>query len=244
MTHAPTELAYVPTYDQIAYTVADTTQLFGINGQPVVNNPSIGFDVDDPAASPNGESVDLPLGSVTNIPGAIDIGDGQTLIPVVQPLTTNKDVDNANNDALKAMKKIDGFDDNFVWQYYKLKGVQGVPSSDDTNEDFYLANIVIESSQPGVQLFRGGFSTATANGVTTLTNQRNQADVYDETQGGATFSQGGCQGCHGVAQTKAGFDFSFLFGGQAGKGFTPETSGVKDQDTMLIRLQRYSEFFD
>ena len=140
------------------------------------------------------------------------------------------------------MSKIPGFNEEFVWQYYTLKGVQGVPSNNDSDDDFYLANIVIESSQPGIQIFRGGTKTTTDGDVVTFTNIRNQTNVIDDAQDGAMFSHGGCQGCHGVAQTQAGSDFSFLFGGDDGKGFTPDTSGVKTPAVMLRRLERYSLF--
>jgi len=230
-----THVAYIPTYEEIDYTTASTTTLSGITGMPTVSNPNINFSTTRPVARPNGTRLRLPIGSVENLPNALDIGDDQYLVPVVQPPTTNDAVAKANRKALKAMKNLQGFDENFVWQYYKLKGVQGVPTSNEKAKDFYLANIVIESSQPGVQLFRGGFS-----GGTTLTNARNQANVVDVAQNSQAFSVGGCQGCHGVAQTKAGFDFSFLFGAQNGNGFTPDTSGVKSQDVMLRRLARYS----
>ena len=76
-------------------------------------------------------------------------------VPVTQPVPTAGDIVAVNNQALAAMKGIPGFNGNFVWQYYKLVGVQAVPTNDDTTPDFYLANIVVESSQPGIQLFRG-----------------------------------------------------------------------------------------
>ena len=238
VTNQDTGVYYIPAYDEIEYAKPSTTKL-AASGETVVN-PNILFFTDNPYAYPNYIRVPLPLGSVANIAGATDIGDGQYAIPVVQPPTTNKDVAKANQDAYQAMTKIPGFDDEFVWQYYQLKGVQGVPTNNDSDEDFYLANIVIESSQPGIQLFRGGFGIATTDGVSTLTNTRNQSNVIDEAQGGQTFSVGGCQGCHGVAQTQAGFDFSFLFGAQNGKGFAPDTIGVKSREEMLERLVDYS----
>lgn len=242
-THAPTEAAYIPTYDEIAYQTPAQTTLNGIVDQPMVNNPDINFWNRYPIAKPNGIKVRLPLGSVEDLPGAMILDDNQVLVPVVQPETTNRDVAKANRNALRAMSGIKGFDKDFVWQYYQLKGVQGVPTNNDAARDFYLANIVIESSQPGIQLFRGGTSTTTDGDVVTFNNIRNQTNVIDEAQRGARFSNGGCQGCHGVAQTQAGSDFSFLFGGKQGNGFTPDTSGVKTQAIMLKRLERYSLLF-
>lgn len=243
-TQEPTNVAYIPTYDEIAYLTPTETTLNGIPMQPTVTNPDINFDVNNPVARPNRSVVDLPLGSVEDLPNAMDIGDGQVLVPVVQPPTTNSQVDAVNDAVHGEMNGIPGFDETFVWQYYKLKGVQGVPVNTETSEDFYLANIVIESSQPGIQLFRGGTKTTTDNNVVTFNNVRSQTNVVDAAQNAATFSQGGCQGCHGVAQTQVGSDFSFLFGGDDGKGFTPDTVGVKSQDVMLTRLARYSLLLD
>ncbi len=243
-TDEPTKVAYVPIYDEIAYQTPLKTTLHGIQGTPEVFNPLINFQIDDPLARPNGNILELPLGPVENLPGRMLIDNNQVLVPVVQPDTTNKDVDKANKTALKAMTKIKGFDDDFVWQYYKLKGVQGVPSNNETKEDFYLANIVIESSQPGVQVFRGGLNMTTDDKkIVTFNNVRNQTNLVDSAQNNRKFSQGGCQGCHGVAQTQAGSDFSFLFAGKNGKGFHVDTSGVKTQDAMLERLKRYSLLF-
>jgi len=36
----------------------------------------------------------------------------------------------------------------------------------------------------------------------------------------------GCQECHGIARTQKAFDFSFLFFGAGGGGFSPETVGI------------------
>ena len=152
---------------------------------------------------------------------------------VEQPKTTNGDVATVNKQALKAMQGINGFDENFVWQYYTLKGVS---TSDETAEDFYLANIVVESSQPGLQLFRGS------------PNVRNLLNVCDakQTTGCATdpgtnakFSVGGCQGCHGNAQTQNNFDFSFLYFAAKGNGFNPDTSGSKETVVMQTRSKKY-----
>ena len=49
-------------------------------------------------------------------------------------------------------------------------------------------------------------------------------------------SGGGCQGCHGVAQTQNGFDFSFLFFGADGGGFSPDTLGLQPPAVAALRL--------
>ena len=235
VTGKSTGVYYVPVYDQIQYTTPATTT-FPATGQaypnPTITLPNGStFSTTKPQAAPNGQIVNLPT-TASGISGAkrVTVTGGKTVItvPVTQPPTTNQAVANANAQALKAMQGIPGFDKNFVWQYYALKGVQGVPTSDETAADYYLANDVIESSQPGVQLFRGG----APNAHPTLENVRNQVNVMDPKQGNHVFSVGGCQGCHGVAQTQNGFDFNFLFFGVKGAGFNPDTVGLKEEEEM------------
>jgi hypothetical protein len=55
-------------------------------------------------------------------------------------------------------------------------------------------------------------------------------------------SGGGCQGCHGVAQTQNGFDFSFLFFGANGGGFSPDTLGLPPAEAAALRLIRRKYF--
>ncbi|MEO9132686.1 MAG: hypothetical protein ABI240_15980, partial [Sphingomonas sp.] len=222
---------YVPAYNSVAYALPKTTTL-PPSGR-VVNNPNINFSTSAPKAYPYGTTgVSLPLGAVTSIPGARVVNRVVT-VPVTSPVPPVPEVSTVNNQALAAMQKIPGFGKNFVWQYYKLTGVQAIPTNDETTRDFYLANIVVESSQPGIQLFRG-FPPIT-NGV--LTNQRNQTNVIDYHNSPASLtSSGGCQGCHGVAQTQNGFDFSFLFFGAAGGGFSPEPQGVPSPSVAQARL--------
>ena len=120
--------------------------------------------------------------------------------------------------------------------------MQGVPTSDETAEDFYLANIVVESSQPGLQLFRGGGTDSPSPNARNLLNvcDAKQTTGCDTGPGtNAKFSVGGCQGCHGVAQTQNNFDFSFLFFGAKGNGFNPDTSGSKETVVMQTRSKKY-----
>ena len=220
----PSGLYYVPTYNEISYELPATTSVFK---NLFANNPMLEFSITEPTAYPNGEKVMLPVGNFSGEglpttvvpPNAVEfLYDGLTKyrIPVTQPATTNVDVAAVNAHVLATMKSLEGFDANFIWQYYQLKGVQAVPTSDDAVNDFYLANIFTESSQPSVQLFRGAFNNS-SNKYTGIRNAINVVDPMQDMQG---FSHGGCLGCHGVAQTKEQ-DFSFLFFSK-GKGFSPD----------------------
>ena len=200
-----------------------------------VNNPTIQlpngttFSHVTPQAAPFASSppIPLPKEQVARISGAKPIpGTSPTMytVPVVAPVSTVPDVAEVNNEALALMQQVSGGPD-FIWQYYKLTGVQAIPTSDETAKDFYLANIVVESSQPGIQLFRG-FPTIDKSGL--LTNFRNQVNVVDfhNAPGSMAFSAGGCQGCHGVAQTQFGSDFSFLVSSSNGRQFKPDPKGL------------------
>jgi hypothetical protein len=236
-TGKPSGVYYVPGYSSINYTTSATTT-FPPSGT-TVNNPNFNFNPKAPTANPNGNPTPLPpLGYLTG---------GSVAIPVTQPVATLPGVARANGQALAAMSQIPGFNSTFVWQYYKLAGVQAIPTNNDSAGDFYLANIVVESSQPGIQLFRGfpSISGSPSINPTTfmLTNARNQVNVIDSYGGhNVMTSSGGCQGCHGIAQTQHGFDFSFLFFGFYGGGFSPETTGVPPPATALARVVRRTAF--
>jgi hypothetical protein len=239
VTKSPSGVYYVPSYQSVNYTIPTTTT-FPPTGQ-TVPNPQLNFNPSKPFAAIGGRlSVALPLGPVTSIPGAktvtVTVNGKQTkvvTVPVTQPLQTGSDVAIVNLQALAAMKGISGFNRNFVWQYYRLVGVQAIPTNDERMSDFYLANIVVESSQPGIQLFRG-FPPISSGA---LGNVRNQVNVSDSsTTPPRLTSSGGCQGCHGIAQTHDGFDFSFLFFGKNGGGFSPDAAGVTTPAAAAARL--------
>ncbi len=234
VTNNPSGVYYVPSYNAVGYSTPGTTT-FPPSGA-TVPNPNIGFSVTAPTASPNGVSTPLPLGATTGFPGA-QVVDGLVTIPVTQPVKVVADVAKVNAQALAAMQSIPGFSNQFVWQYYRLAGVQAIPTNDETTKDFYLANIVVESSQPGIQLFRGFPPISKTPYPPALANLRNQVNVIDyHFSGGQNFSMGGCQGCHGVAQTQNGFDFSFLFFGAGGGGFSPETAGIVSPTMAAARM--------
>jgi hypothetical protein len=237
-----TGVYYVPNYGSIAYQTPASTK-FKPNQQQVPN-PTIvlangPFNTTKPYAAPNGKLTALPVGQVSSIPGAKTVtvnGTPFVTIPVTQPVQPTPGVQSVNYLALTLMRQLPGYNQNFVWQYYRLAGVQAVPTSNETSNDFYLANNVVESSQPGIQLFRGFPSIETVNGP--LTNVRNQVNIIDRYQGTNYYSGGGCQGCHGVAQTQSGFGFSFLFGGAKGVGFSPEAAGLATAQSSAVRLQQ------
>lgn len=228
VTGQPSGVYYVPAYTGVQYTTPPTTTFPPFN--QTVPNPTlapVAFNPAAPTANPNGQSKALPNGNVSGFRGAISVGGGRYAIPVTQPVTITPGVQAVNNQAYAVMKQIPGYNNNFVWQYYKLAGIQAIPSSNDTTSDFYLANIVVESSQPGIQLFRGFPPIPPAPAPQVLNNIRNQVNVIDSYGGTKTnYQMGGCQGCHGIAQTQNGFDFSFLFFGVNGGGFSPETVGL------------------
>jgi hypothetical protein len=152
--------------------------------------------------------------------------------PVERLKTISKEVNDVNNQVAALIPA------NSVWKNYRLKGVQAVPSSYPVNngtvpQDYYLANIVVESSQPGLQLFTGTVQNPTPTNLT-FTNNRalpqpanlnapagpnvSPGPVGGQPVEAAQWTMGGCMGCHGNAQ-QAGQDMSFLGFGLGGNGF-------------------------
>ncbi|WP_420318742.1 hypothetical protein [Ekhidna sp.] len=93
--------------------------------------------------------------------------------------------------------QISAMNSNSIWLNYQLVGVQGKPTNDSTSFSFFLANYVIESDTTLNDFHGSSIGTPHDLKTNTLSN-------------GQRFSMGGCQGCHGVAQTTLGADFSFL----------------------------------
>ncbi|MBL4673434.1 MAG: hypothetical protein JKX81_14340 [Arenicella sp.] len=209
--------AYETTYNSLAYNN-------GVSDPTVYKATATGaYDVN--AAGQSGSATNQQ--TTYNLPLAGTISQSATI--VVQPQTITKEVNDVNN-SVTAL--ISGLSASNVWANYRLKGIQAGPTSDQTAEDYYLANIVIESSQPGIQLFTG---TLVNGGVPVdglLTNNRTVDGTYttpleygnvspSAADGGTvaapTYTVGGCQGCHGAAQQK-GRDFSFLAQASVGVG--------------------------
>jgi len=57
-------------------------------------------------------------------------------VPVTSPLPTVPEVKSVNEQALAVMRALPGFGPDFVWQYYKLVGVQAIPTNDENTPDF------------------------------------------------------------------------------------------------------------
>lgn len=239
---SPTGLYYIANYDKIAYPDSQNNTLpvatFS-DGNTIHSVTLPKRDVADPTHNP-------PVYSGSN-----GIHEGQAgPIRVVQPQTIYSEVTAVNNQVKQLMNGSSEFN-NSVWKYYRLKGVQAIPSSTETDPDYYLANIMVESSQPGIQLFRGGNvkSFPIPEGHI-LTNARNMKNIRVPDYDHSTQSQsmGGCMGCHGIAQSSLKQGFSFLFDAinrtnksADATGFAnPETVGYPDAGTMQKRALKYA----
>jgi hypothetical protein len=143
---------------------------------------------------------------------------GQTNRQLLHPVPPTLDEVTAN-----VRKQLVAMNPSTVWQYYRLTGVSGASTDcpvnlsgnpvstnncisyqDPTlctspNPNYYMANFMVESD-PFLNNFSGpGFANSIFAGGCQNTVYANK--IYDN---------GGCKGCHGVAQTAFGTDFSFL----------------------------------
>ncbi|WP_248799216.1 sialidase family protein [Pseudomonas sp. MWU13-2105] len=234
---SPSGLYYIANYNNIAYSKSPN------NDPAPIARFSDGNTI---------HTVTLPKGKIAdrnqNPPiysGSNGIPEGQAgPIRVVQPQTIFSEVTAVNNQVKQLMDGSSEFN-NSVWKHYRLKGVQAIPSSTETDPDYYLANIMLESSRPGIQLFRGTniFPVPKDN---TLTNMRTMANIKVPDFDHSTQSQtmGGCMGCHGASQSVLKQGFSFLFDAINTKGTTgfsnPETIGLPDPRTQQQRALKYS----
>ena len=246
--HEIIDPAYKTTYNQLSYQ--------SVNGVS-----------ERPSAKPSGAyamNVEGMHGAINQVhtyhlpsPGSIS----KDYTTVTQPYTITAEVNDVNNAVAKAIKRVAP---NNIWANYRLKGVQTVPTSDETSGDYYLANIVVESSQPGIQLFTGvllygGVPQTGMDGLDYFVNCRGPSDaqcVYPAASGlsgsastfnntsfhveqgkpvpAATVQMGGCQGCHAAAQ-QLGRDFSFLANGFGGKGKELDAVPASDLDNFAIK---------
>ncbi|GAB4185735.1 MAG: hypothetical protein Tsb002_09750 [Wenzhouxiangellaceae bacterium] len=215
----PTGVYFFTLYNQLDYqnTVSGNPEVIINNG---VNHIQYPLPKEGAVTAANG--YDFIPGNF-NIPGTDTAGP----IKVIQPPTITKAVVDVNNEVKNTMTRSGQFN-NSVWQYYELKGVQPLPVDEDRSitgpdnpltQDFFLANNVIESSQPGIQLFKGG-APGPVNGV--LPNPRsgsgavNIQNVPGLPASANDIVMGGCMGCHGQAKYPTGESnqqrsiFSFL----------------------------------
>ena len=246
---SPTGLYYIANYNRIAYPSAT----------PLATNPPVATFSD----GNTNHTVTLPredfVESSVNpriYSGTKGIPKGQAgPITVVQPPTVFNEVVAVNNQ-VQALMEGSGEFTHSVWKHYRLKGVQAIPSSEQTDPDYYLANIMVESSQPGIQLFRGSNSFPIPED-SVLTNTRDFKNIrvpdYDHSTK-STLTMGGCMGCHGIAQSQLQQGFSFLFDAikppkvkprtpnfVEPTGFkNPETVGLPDPHTMSERARKYA----
>ena len=260
-----TGLYYVANYDTVAYKGATPS-----NNAPQASFPTGSTSTGSKGTGSGITTVDLPVGDLAAFyagqspkpaSGSKGIPSGLAgPITVIQEPLISNDVVAVNKNVLKLMQG-SGLK-NSVWQYYQLKGIQGVSyptkayptPTNGVGGDFYLANIVIESSQPGVQLFSGSFTAGPAItgtppkpvvlGVTV--NQPNVTNPHLGASGNKTYLMGGCQGCHGNAQ-QSGFGFSFLLlgGGTSSskgpiKGFdAPDAKGLPHPQSAKLLGTKY-----
>lgn len=202
----PTGLYFVTTYPSVSY--------LNNSGQQVPPPPP-------PPLFPNGI---LPAA-----PGLPATFAGPTMASQYTPaLPVTKQVNDAVHSQIVSQNPAS------VWQYYKLLGVQSVPTSDTKSPYFYLANIVVETSLPGLQMFQGrippppfhkGFPDSRSQNNTFLLNGTTSTMV----------DMGGCMGCHAVPQ-RTGYDFSFILKG--GPVNNPDAIGLPTPSTAGMRTAR------
>ncbi len=240
-----TGVYFLTSYDQLAYDAPTGSSPFA-----VINNGST-----YPVTITLPKAGDVVKSNGYNfVPGTYQIPAGMAgPIAVVQPPTITDTVEAVNAEVKQAMASSGQFK-NSVWQYYELKGIQAIPVNEqNANEpvdpatlDFYLANDVIESSQPGVQLFKGGVAGPTADsstGKVIFTNNRAAANILN-VPNTPTVTMGGCMGCHGNALNGDGDSlFNFLLINKnrlAGGGYAnPDAIGAQSGDAVLERAVNY-----
>jgi hypothetical protein len=101
---------------------------------------------------------------------------------------------------------------NSIWLNYRLIGVQAnitekwaATPSEGAGPNHFMANHIIESDAFVGNFFGPGFGKNPFQNGDNILYQGKTSNMP-----GKTFNMGGCKGCHGVAQTYFGTDFSFL----------------------------------
>ncbi|MBX9400610.1 hypothetical protein K4L06_04750 [Lysobacter sp. BMK333-48F3] len=245
-----TGLYVINLYDQLQY---DASVAPGTRPTAILNS------------GPNRTAVVLPLAGAIDtahgydvVPGSFDLPEGFTgPVRVQNPPVATLAVSTVNAEVQQAMAGSPAFKDS-VWQYYRLVGLQVLPTNEDSSitpskpdpltQDYYLANIVVESSQPGIQLFKGGvkdphpdkqdFTLLAKRGLASIRNVKGLPPKSDQ------LVMGGCMGCHGNAQYPRDKDtglgpsiFSFLINQDTmtGQGFSAD---VRNESPEALRAKR------
>jgi hypothetical protein len=132
----------------------------------------------------------------------------------------------------KVRQQLVSLNPNTVWQYYRLTGVVGASvdcpvnlkgnpattqncinyqdatTCTNLNPNYYMANFVVESD-PFLNNFSGpGFGKG--GGPIFSDPKTKKGTCQNTVYQNKIYNNGGCKGCHGVAQTAFGTDFSFL----------------------------------
>ena len=230
-----TGLYVITLYDELQY---DASVAPGARPSAILNS------------GPNRTLVALPLAGAIDSAHGYDIIPGSFAVPpgfagpikVQNPPVATSDVHDVNEEVHQAMASTPEFKDS-VWQYYNLVGIQVLPTNEDSSvtappnpltQDYYLANIVVESSQPGIQLFKGGVTDPNPDKQEfTLLAKRGLPSILDVKGLPPNTDQlvmGGCMGCHGNAQYprdqegKGPSIFSFLINQDTmeGQGFSAD----------------------
>lgn len=207
----PTGLYFITTYPSVSY----------------LNNS--GQQVPPPTPPPT-----FPNGTLPAAAGLPPTFAGPTMASQYTPAAA---VTKQVNDAVQA--QIISQNPNSVWQHYKLLGVQSVPTSDATSPYFYLANIVVETSLPGLQMFQGRIPPPPFH--TGFPDSRSQNNTFLLSGTTSTMvDMGGCMGCHAVPQ-RTGYDFSFILKG--GSVNNPDAIGLPTPSTAKMRTARVVKQF-
>jgi hypothetical protein len=130
-------------------------------------------------------------------------------------------VNQAAHAAIAAYSTANGIE-NSPWAYYKLVNVQAYPfnvtdivadpNSPRNAATFYQANIVVETNYT-LQNFSGRVAGNGAPTNYTNAGALYQQNAYVLNANGSlnkSYGMGGCMGCHAVAQSTQGGDFSFI----------------------------------
>lgn len=243
---------------QIAY-YNDTFALIGMHIiHKTVNFPDYVFATFEQVDVETSDAAFILLNNGVETPPAVTIvrQTGQTNRTQMHPVPPTLD-----QVSQQVRQQLISLNPNTVWQYYRLTGVSGAStdcpvnlqgksattqncidyqnstSCTTLNPNYYMANFVVESdpflnnfSGPGFG--RGGNAIFTGGCQNTVYKNK----IYDN---------GGCKGCHGVAQTAFGTDFSFLLDfGNNKPSIRPATIHYDAPGSVAAKLTTLKHFMD